>query len=65
MKARELRELSTEELGSKLSDLGKELLDLRFKRASNQLANPLKLREVRRNMAQILTILQEKAMEVK
>jgi len=55
-----LRELADEDLRPKLSSLRKELLDLRFKRAAKQLKNPLKFREVKRDIARILTILNER-----
>jgi large subunit ribosomal protein L29 len=60
MKTAELRELSNDELKKKLGDLRRELLTLRIKSANQQLKNPLKLREVRRTIARVLTIIREK-----
>ena len=60
MKTNELRELSEIELKKKASDLRGELLKLRIQRANQQLKNPLKLREVRREIARVLTIMKEK-----
>ncbi|MGB9859108.1 MAG: 50S ribosomal protein L29 [Moorellaceae bacterium] len=60
MKAKELRELSTEELERKVVDWKQELFNLRFQQATGQLDNPMRLREVRRNIARAYTILRER-----
>lgn len=60
MKAKEIREMSASDQDHKLEGLRKELLDLRFKQAANQLKNPIKLREVRRDIARIKTVRSEK-----
>lgn len=60
MKAKEIRELTIEELKRREKDLRSELLDLRIKKATQQLKNPLRIREVRREIARILTIIREK-----
>jgi len=60
MKTAELRQLTIQELGKKAADLRRELMNLRFQRSGQQLKNPLKLREVRRMIARILTIIKEK-----
>ncbi|MCD6168787.1 MAG: 50S ribosomal protein L29 [Caldiserica bacterium] len=60
MKARELRELSIDELERKLEELRRELFNLRFQQATHQLKNPVRIRFVRRDIARILTILKEK-----
>ena len=60
MKAKSLREMSPSDLDHKLEGLKKELVDLRFKHAVNQLKNPIKLRDVRRDIARIYTIITEK-----
>ncbi|HDH63245.1 MAG TPA: 50S ribosomal protein L29 [Firmicutes bacterium] len=60
MKARELRELSIDELERKLEELRRELFNLRFQQATHQLKNPVRIRLVRRDIARILTILKEK-----
>ena len=60
MKASELRELSVEELQTKLTELKEELFNLRFQHAIHQLDNPQKIVETKRNIAKILTVLTEK-----
>lgn len=59
-KASELRDLSTEELQTKVSDLKKELFNLRFQQAMGQIENPMRLRLIRREIARTTTILKEK-----
>lgn len=63
MKASELRALSVEELNKKLDDLKSELFNLRFQHAINQLENPMKIVEVKRDIARVKTTLRE--MEIK
>ncbi|MFA5113591.1 MAG: 50S ribosomal protein L29 [Candidatus Margulisiibacteriota bacterium] len=60
METKELRELTVAELQKKAAELRRELLTLRIQRANQQLKNLLKLREVRRAIARVLTIIQEK-----
>ena len=60
MKAKEVRELSTEQLNQKLGELKKDLFNLRLQHASNQLENPLKIGEVKRDIARVKTILRER-----
>jgi large subunit ribosomal protein L29 len=55
-----MRELSSEELGRRLVDTRQELFNLRFQSATGQLENVARLRHVRRDIARILTVLQEK-----
>jgi large subunit ribosomal protein L29 len=57
----ELRELKTEELTQKLVVLSEERFRLEFRRATEALSNPLQLRTIRRDIARIQTILQERA----
>jgi large subunit ribosomal protein L29 len=59
MKASEVRELSTEELESKLKDLKAELFNLRFQLTINQLDNPMRIQAVKRDIARIKTVLRE------
>ena len=59
MKAAEIRELSMAELNQKLSDLKAELFNLHFQHAINQLDNPLKIAEVKRDIARVKTIIRE------
>ena len=56
----ELRKMSAEELNAKLKDLQEELFYLRFQHAINQLDNPQKMVEVKRDIARVMTILSEK-----
>ena len=60
MKAKELRTMSSAELESKLKDLKAELFNLRFQHAINQLDNPNKIVEVKKDIARIMTILHQK-----
>jgi large subunit ribosomal protein L29 len=57
---KELRELSTEELKKRATKSRRELLELRFQKGAQQLTNPLKLRENRRQIARLLTVIKEK-----
>ena len=61
MKAQELRELSSEQLDSKLKELKHELFNLRFQQAINQLDNPHKISEVKHDIARVMTVLREKS----
>lgn len=61
MKAREIREMSREEIEKKIDELEEELFNLRFQAKMGQLANPLQLRLVRRDIARVKTIKNEKA----
>ena len=60
MKASELRNLSVAELEQKLVDLKSELFNLRFQHTVNQLDNPLRLNAVRKDIARVKTVLNEK-----
>ena len=59
MKASEIRELTAEELSAKLKELKTELFNLRFQHAINQLDNPHRIVEVKRDIARVMTVLQE------
>lgn len=59
MKTTELRDLSVEELQKKLIDFKDELFSLRFQVVTGQLGNPMRLKEVKRNIARTKTILRE------
>ncbi len=61
MKAQELRQLSSEQLNSKLKELKHELFNLRFQHAINQLENPHKISEVKHDIARVMTVLREKS----
>ena len=60
MKATEIRNLSVDELNKKLADLKKDLFMLRMQHATNHLDNPVKISNVRRDIARVKTVLQEK-----
>jgi large subunit ribosomal protein L29 len=60
MKTAELRELDTEELKKREEELRQELILSRIAKVNQQLKNPLKVRELRREIARILTIIREK-----
>jgi large subunit ribosomal protein L29 len=55
MKASELRELTGEQLDDRLRELREELFNLRFQYATRQLTNTARIREVRRDIARVLT----------
>ncbi len=59
MKADDLRTKSVDELKDSLFDLKKEAFNLRFQKASGQLANTVRVREVRRDIARIKTVLRD------
>ena len=60
MKAEELRSMTAEQPGVKLQDLKKELFNLRFQHAINQLDNPHKITDVKHDIARVMTVLREK-----
>ena len=60
MKAADLRARTIDELTEEVDTLGREIFNLRFQRASGQLENTARVREVRRNIARIKTILAER-----
>ena len=64
MKAKELKNLSSEELAKKLDELKKDLFMLRMQHATNQLDNPMRLNAVKKDIARIKTIIREKETEV-
>lgn len=66
MKAREIKELresSPQDLAVKLNDLKAELFNLRFQLATGQLENPMRIREVKKSIAQIKTIIREEELK--
>lgn len=65
MKANELRELQAGELVIKLGDLKKDLFNLRLQHATNQLENPIKIAEVKREIAKVKTIIREQELTAK
>ncbi|MBI5935813.1 MAG: 50S ribosomal protein L29 [Chloroflexi bacterium] len=65
MKPSEIRNLKTEEVESKLADAREELMNFRFQQVSGQLPDPSKMRFKRRDIARMLTILNERKAEAK
>ena len=63
MKANEIRNLSVEELDKQLADLKKDLFMLRMQHATNHLDNPIKISNVRRDIARVKTVLHEKQLK--
>ena len=63
MKASEMRELSNAELNEKLTALKAELFNLRFQHAINQLENPMRMKEVKKDIARIKTVLRQLEMK--
>ena len=63
MKVIEIRDFTNQELESNLADLKKELFNLRFQNATNQLENPMRIVEVKKTIARIKTVLAERKLE--
>ena len=63
MKIKEIREKSNEELTKEVASLKEELYTLHFQQATGQLENPMRMREIRRTIARIKTVLTERAGE--
>ena len=59
MKANEVRKMSAAELETKLVDLKKDLFNLRLQHATNQLENPVRIAQVKRDIARVKTIIRE------
>ena len=59
MKAKEIKNLSVEELNKKLDELKKDLFMLRMQHATNQLDNPIRIAEVKKDIARVKTIIRE------
>ena len=60
MKTVDMRQMTAEELNAKLKELKSELFNLRFQHAVNQLDNPHKIADVKKDSARVMTILHEK-----
>ncbi|MBR2783699.1 MAG: 50S ribosomal protein L29 [Firmicutes bacterium] len=63
MKAKELRDLTYEELLKKESDLQEELFNLRFRLATGQLDNPMELKAVKKDIARVKTVIRQMDMD--
>jgi large subunit ribosomal protein L29 len=59
MKMKELRELTVDELTQKELELKEELFNLRFQQSTNRLENPMRIRQVKRDIARVKTLLTE------
>jgi len=62
MEAKQLREMNAEELVQKRGELREQIFHLRLRRATGRLESPMKLRETKRDLARVETILREKAL---
>ena len=60
VKPKTIRDMGAEEIRTRVTELREELFNLRFRNTMKQLDNPLKIRESRREMARLLTVLKEK-----
>ena len=60
MKASELRQMSVEQLNAKLAELKEELFNLRSQLEVQQLENPHKIKDVKHDIARVMTVLREK-----
>jgi len=65
MKTNELREMNLSELQLKENDLREELFNLHFQKAMNKLENPLKMKEVKKEIARVKTIIRGRELEAK
>ena len=63
MELKKMREMTYIELAAELEKMKKELFNLRFQHVTGQLENPVKMREVKRNIARVKTIIREKELE--
>jgi len=63
MRAKEIRDRSDDELSKTLSDLEEQLFKLRFQKSTGQIENPQKIREVRKDIARVLTVINERGLQ--
>jgi large subunit ribosomal protein L29 len=63
MKGKELRERTLDELSKTLGDLEEQLFKLRFQKSTGQIENPTKIREVRKDIARVLTVMNERRLQ--
>ena len=61
MELKKMRNMTEVELNAELSKMKKELFNLRFQHATGQLENPVKMRELKKDIARVKTILRERA----
>ncbi|RVU54085.1 50S ribosomal protein L29 [Anaerosphaera multitolerans] len=60
MKTKEIRQMSSEELNKKVTELKNELFNLRFRLATGQLDNPSSIKQVKRDIARVKTIIRQR-----
>ena len=60
LKAKAFREMTPDDINTRVAELREEMFNLQFRNTMKQLDNPLKIRESRREMARLLTVLKEK-----
>ena len=65
VKSKEIRDMSDAELAQKVGELKEELFNLRFQMVTGQLENPMRIREVRKNIARVKTIIRERELNIK
>ncbi len=65
MKVNEIRDMNPDEQVEKIKSLKEELFNLRFQHATGQLENPMRIREVKRSIAQIKTIQHERELNIR
>ena len=65
MKVNEIRDLNPDEQTEKIKSLKEELFNLRFQHATGQLDNPMRIREVKRSIAQVKTIQRERELGIR
>ncbi len=64
MKAREIREMNNDELRKALNDSKEELFKLKFQLATGQLDNPMRIKEIKRDIARVQTIIRERELGI-
>ena len=65
MKINKIKEMSSPELEKEIGELEQELFKLRFKLATNGLDNPMRIKEVKKDIARMKTVLRQRELEVK
>lgn len=63
MEPKQLREMSPDELAQKRGELREEIFHLKLRRATSRLENPMKLRQSKRDLARVETVLRERELE--
>lgn len=65
MKVDEIRDMSADEQSQKLQSLKEELFNLRFQHATGQLENPMRIRDVKKSIAQVKTVQRERELNIR